>query len=111
MATLLDQFLAIAEQIPFNEEEAKARLSKLEALDPKEEANRYEAWLRSQRKPLTPRQAAIADMKAEGLDTSVLELRRTVIVVEVEDYVFRSIDDGRILNGGRRVKKTIIGTI
>ena len=49
------------------------------------------------------------DMKAAGLDVSVLELRRTVIVVEVEEYVFRSIDDGRILNGEIR-KKTVLST-
>lgn len=46
-------------------------------------------------------------MKAAGLDVSVLELRKTVIVIEVEEYVFRSIDDGRILNGGIRKKKTV----
>ena len=57
---------------------------------------------------LTPRQAAIRDMRAEGLNTAVLELRKTVIVDEIEEFVFRSIDDGRILNGGRRVKRTII---
>ena len=83
MATLLDQLLAIAEQIPFNKEEAKARLSKLESLNPEEEANRYEAWIRSQR--LTPKQAAIADMKEEGLDTTVLVVRRTVII---DEYIF-----------------------
>lgn len=53
---------------------------------------------------LTPRQAAIRDMRAEGLNTAVLELRKTVIV---EEFVFRPIDDGRILNGGKRVKRTI----
>ena len=47
-------------------------------------------------------------MRAEGLDTSVLHLRKTIIVEEVEEFVFRSIDDGRILNGVRRVKRTII---
>lgn len=70
---------------------------------------------------LTPKQAAIRDMRAAGLDTTVLELRRTVIVEETEEFVFRSIDDGRILNGitpksaerfleciGKRVKRTII---
>lgn len=57
---------------------------------------------------LTPKQAAVRDMRAAGLDTSVLRLRKTVIVEEVEEFVFRSIDDGRILNGGRRVKRTII---
>lgn len=56
-------------------------------------------------KDLTPKQVAIMDMKAAGLDVSVLELRKTVIVIEVEGYVFRSIDDGRILNGGIRKKK------
>ena len=60
---------------------------------------------------LSPKQAAIADMKAAGLDVSVLELRRTVIVIEVEEYVFRSVDDGRILNGGRRVRKTVHSTL
>lgn len=43
---------------------------------------------------LTPKQAAIMDMKAVGIDVSVLELRKTVIVVEVEEYAYRSIDDG-----------------
>lgn len=70
---------------------------------------------------LTPKQAAIRDMRAAGLDTTVLELRRTVIVEETEEFVLRSIDDGRILNGitpkiaerfleciGKRVKRTII---
>lgn len=70
---------------------------------------------------VSPRQAAIRDMRAEGLNTAVLELRKTVIVDEIEEFVFRSIDDGRILNGitpksaecfleciGRRVKRTII---
>lgn len=56
---------------------------------------------------LTPKQAAIRDMRAEGLNTTVLELCKTVIVDEIEEFVFRSIDDGRILNGGR-VKRTII---
>lgn len=39
---------------------------------------------------LTPKQAAIRDMRAAGLDTTVL--RRTVIVEETEEFVFRSID-------------------
>lgn len=56
---------------------------------------------------LSPKQAALNDMRAAGLDVTVLELRRTVIVVEIEELVYRSVDDGRILNGGRRVKKTI----
>ena len=56
---------------------------------------------------LTPKQATIRDMRAEGLNTAVLELRKTVIVEEVEEFVFRSIDDGRILNGGKRIKRTI----
>lgn len=56
---------------------------------------------------LTPQQLAVRDMRAEGLDTSVLHLRKTVIVEEIEEFVYRSIDDGRILNGGRRVKCTI----
>lgn len=59
-------------------------------------------------KILTPQQLAVRDMQAEGLDTSVLRLRKTIIVEEVEEFIFRSIDDGRILNGGRRVKRTII---
>lgn len=50
-------------------------------------------------------------MKAAGLDVSVLALRRTVIVVEVEEYIYRSIDDGRILNGGKRIKKTVLSII
>lgn len=62
-------------------------------------------------KILTPKQAAINDMRAAGLDVSVLALRRTVIVVEVEEYIYRSIDDGRILNGGKRIKKTVLSTI
>ena len=57
---------------------------------------------------LTPKQAAIADMRACGLDTTVLELRKTVIITEVEEFVFCSIDDGRSLNGGKRVKRMII---
>lgn len=43
---------------------------------------------------LTPKQAAIRDMRAAGLNTTVLELRRTVIVEETEEFVLRSIDDG-----------------
>lgn len=70
---------------------------------------------------LTPKQAAVRDMRAAGLDTSVLRLRKTVIVEEVEEFVFRSIDDGRVLNGitpksasyfleciEKRIKRTII---
>lgn len=68
---------------------------------------------------VSPKQAAIRDMRTEGLNTAVLELRKTVIVEEIEEFVFRSIDDGRILNGitprstprfleCRRVKRTII---
>lgn len=77
--------------------------------------------LETLKKQMTPRQQAIRDMRAEGLDTTVLKLRKTVIVEEVEEFVFRSIDDGRIFNGitpksaehflectGRRVKRTII---
>lgn len=60
---------------------------------------------------LTPKQAAVRDMRMAGLDTTVLRLRKTVIVEEVEEFVFRSIDDGRILNGGKRVKRTIISEI
>lgn len=41
---------------------------------------------------LTPKQAAIRDMRAAGLDTTVLH--RTVIVEETEEFVLRSIDDG-----------------
>ena len=37
---------------------------------------------------LTPKQAAIRDMRAEGLNTTVLELRKTVIVDEIEEFVF-----------------------
>lgn len=43
---------------------------------------------------LTPKQAAIRDMRAAGLDTTVLKLRRTVIVEETEEFVLRLIDDG-----------------
>ena len=70
---------------------------------------------------LTPKQAAVRDMRAAGLDTSVLRLRKTVVVEEVEEFVFRSIDDGRILNRittkstsyfleciEKRIKRTII---
>lgn len=57
-----------------------------------------------ERKKMSPRKAAIADMRACGLDVTVLELRKTVIVEEVEEFVFRSLDDGRILNGGKRVQ-------
>ena len=59
-------------------------------------------------KILTTQQLTVSDMRSEGLATSVLHLRTTIIVEEVEEFVFRSIDDGRILNGGRRVKRTII---
>ncbi len=70
---------------------------------------------------ITPRQAAIRDMREEGLNTAVLELRKTVIVEEIEEFAYRSIDDGRILNGitpksaerflecrGKRIKRTIL---
>ena len=63
--------------------------------------------LETLKKEASPRAIAIRDMQDEGLDTTVLELRKTVIVEEIEEYVFRSIDDGRILNGGKRVKRTI----
>lgn len=56
---------------------------------------------------LTPKELAVRDMRAAGLDVTVLELRRTVIVVEIEEFVYRSVHDGRILNGGRRIKKTV----
>lgn len=65
------------------------------------------ATLETLRKQMTPRQQAIRDMREAGLDTTVLELRKTVIVEEIEEFVFRSLDDGRVLNGGRRVKRTI----
>lgn len=55
---------------------------------------------------LTPKQAAIADMKAAGLDVSVLELRKTVVITEIEEYV-HVLENGRIVVG-RRVKQTII---
>ena len=58
-------------------------------------------------KKMTPRKQALHDMREAGLDTTVLELRKTVFVKEVEEFVFRSLDDGRILNGGRRIKRTI----
>lgn len=74
-----------------------------------------------ERKKMTPREAAIADMREAGLNIAVLELRKTVIVEEIEEFVFHSLDDGRILNGitpksaerflecrGRRVKRTIL---
>ena len=65
---------------------------------------------------ISPKQTAIRDMRAESLDTTVLELRKTVIVDEIEEFVFCSIDDGitpriapRFLKCiGRRVKRTII---
>lgn len=78
------------------------------------------ATLETLRKQITPRQQAIRDMREAGLDTTVLELRKTVIVEEIEEFVFRSLDDGRVLNGitsrsalrflecrGRRVKLAI----
>lgn len=78
------------------------------------------ATLETLRKHMTPRQQAIRDMREAGLDTTVLELRKTVIVEEIEEFVFRSLDDGRVLNGitpksaerflkcrGRRVKRAI----
>lgn len=109
METILDTLMAIAEQIPFNEEEAKERLKKkYESLNPEEESQRYEKWL--QRKPRTPKEAAIMDMRAEGIDVSVLRLRKTVIVTEIEECIFCSVDDGRILNGGIRVKRTVHST-
>lgn len=55
---------------------------------------------------LTPKQAAIADMKAAGLDVSVLELRKTVVITEIEEYV-HVLENERIVVG-RRVKQTII---
>lgn len=70
---------------------------------------------------LTPQKTAIRDMRMAGLDTTVLRLRKTVIVEEVEEFVFRSIDDGRVLNSitpksasyfleciEKRIKRTII---
>lgn len=60
-----------------------------------------------ERKKITPRKQALHDMREAGLDTTVLELRKTVFVKEVEEFVFRSLDDGRILNSGRRIKRTI----
>lgn len=57
-------------------------------------------------KKLTPRECAIRDMKAEGLDVSVLELRKRLIVVE-EEIILVHLDDGRVLNGGIRTKRTI----
>lgn len=66
------------------------------------------ATLETLRKQMTPRQQAIRDMREAGLDTTVLELRKTVIVEEIEEFVFRSLDDGRVLNGGRRVKRAIL---
>lgn len=65
------------------------------------------AALETLKKKMTPRALAISDMREAGLDTTVLELRKTVIVEEIEEFVFRSIDDGRILNGGKRVKRAI----
>lgn len=78
------------------------------------------ATLETLRKQMTPRQQAIRDMREAGLDTTVLELRKTIIVEEIEEFVFRSLDDGRVLNGitpksaehflecrGRRVKRAI----
>lgn len=57
------------------------------------------ATLETLRKQMTPRQQAIRDMREAGLDTTVLELRKTVIVEEIEEFVFRPLDDGRTLNG------------
>lgn len=65
------------------------------------------ATLETLRKQMTPRQQAIRDMREAGLDTTVLELRKIVIVEEIEEFVFRSLDDRRVLNGGRRVKRAI----
>lgn len=55
---------------------------------------------------MTPKEIAIADMKAEGIDTSVLKLRKRIIVEE-EEIIFVCVDDGRVLNGGKRTKRTI----
>lgn len=41
-----------------------------------------------ERKKMTPRAQAIRDMREAGLDTTVLELRKTVIVEEIEEFVF-----------------------
>lgn len=56
-------------------------------------------------KKITPRELALRDMRKAGLNTAVLTLRKTVIIEEIEEFI--SIDDGRILNGGRYVKRNI----
>lgn len=55
----------------------------------------------------TPKSVAISDMRACGLDVTVL--RRIRIVTEIDEVI--RVQDGRILNGGRRVKRTIIQEI
>ena len=45
----------------------------------------------------SPRKVTIHDMQEEGLNTAILH--KTVIVEGIEEFVFRSIYDGRILNG------------
>nr|WP_303661495.1 hypothetical protein [Bacteroides intestinalis] len=54
---------------------------------------------------LTPKQAAILDMRSCGIDTSLIE-RRTVIITEVHEFI--RVQDGRTLNGGARIKRTTI---
>lgn len=50
---------------------------------------------------LTPKQAAVYDMRAAGLDTTIL--RKTVTVEEIEELI--SIDNGHVVNG-RIIKRT-----
>lgn len=54
---------------------------------------------------LTPKQAAILDMRSCGINTSLIE-RRTVIITKVHEFIH--VQDGRILNGGARIKRTTI---
>ena len=58
-----------------------------------------------ERRKITPREQALHDMRKEGLNTIILKYRKIVVIEE--EYIFCSIDDGRIFNGGKRVKRTI----
>ena len=44
-------------------------------------------------------------MRSCGIDTFLIE-RRTVIITEVHEFI--RVQDGRILNGGARIKRTTI---
>lgn len=51
---------------------------------------------------MKPKQAALADMRACGLDVSVLKYHRTIIVEEIEEFTINS----NVFS--RRIRRTII---